>query len=215
MSPIHVSTFCTGRFEMHYCLGGMVGSVTFVTNREPETFRESAVGVFSLFSMCLDVPGDHCVLHLSIMDPEVDPIMNSNPGFAKLPSVEAQVEIVGCARIPGVPGTGRNLLIKLFSVARQPRLSSPSVLVIPFPDELLFCLLSITLISDSQLRLLSVALMSDSPSSSLSRSSPSLASRLRLSLKPSFPVRFCLLSCLRLSLDSFADLVGLIEGVCP
>ncbi|OWM70157.1 hypothetical protein CDL15_Pgr026007 [Punica granatum] len=55
------------------------------------------------------------------------------------------------------------------SVARRPRLSSPIVLVIPFPDELMFCLPSVALVSDSRLRLLSVALVSDSPSSSLSR----------------------------------------------
>ncbi|PKI67236.1 hypothetical protein CRG98_012377 [Punica granatum] len=73
---------------------------------------------------------------------------------------------------------------QLLSVAR---LSSPSVLVIPFPGELLFCLLFVALVSDSLLRLLSIALVSDSPSSSLSRSSPSLASRLRLSLKLPFP----------------------------
>ncbi|PKI67852.1 hypothetical protein CRG98_011751 [Punica granatum] len=84
---------------------------------------------------------------------------------------------------------------------------SPSVLVIPFPGELLFCLFSITLVSDSPLRLLSVALLL-----SVARlSSPTL--RLRLFLKLPFPVRFCLLSCLRLSLDSSADPVGLIEGV--
>ncbi|XP_031405670.1 uncharacterized protein LOC116214401 [Punica granatum] len=45
------------------------------------------------------------------------------------------------------------------------RLSTPAL----FPAELLFCLLSVTLDSDSRLRLLSVALVSNSPSSSFSQ----------------------------------------------